>query len=503
MSYRVDSYGNAYFSAGVSVASIPATTGTQAKVLVPGANGRISSATVAQLITQSGGNLVSSVFGRTGVVTASIGDYNTDQVTEGQAQYFSTSRVRKSIYLTTFNTSGPATYDSSTGILNVPQYVSNSGSGTGGSYVPITRKISINGQTADLSVDRMFSVEEMVYPPIGIPLSNGTSWGASITNNSANWNTAYTDRMKWDGGATELVAATGRTSLGLVIGTDVLAYRTFGTAANSASTDFALAVHSHTIANVTGLQTALDGKEPSIAAGTTSQYWRGDKSFQTLPIYSLPTASTTVLGGVKVDGVTITIDANGVISGANTYVLPTATSTILGGVKIGAGVTITSGVISVSTNYEAPITAGTTLQYFRGDKTFQTLPIYTLAGLGGQAQLNGTGFVKASGTTITYDNSTYYLSSNPSGYISSYTDTNTTYSLTIPVSTTKIRLTGSDASTSDITFTGSGATTITRTSATEFTISSTDTDTNTTYANFTRTVAGLVPNPGGSTTTRY
>lgn len=36
-----------------------------------------------------------------------------------------------------------------------------------------------------------------------------------------------------------------------------------------------------------------------------------------------------------------------------------------------------------------------------------------------QATLNGTGFIKASGTTISYDNSTYYLSSNPSGYISS------------------------------------------------------------------------------------
>lgn len=41
--------------------------------------------------------------------------------------------------------------------------------------------------------------------------------------NVANWDTAYTDRNKWDGGATGLVAATGRTSLGLVIGTDVLA----------------------------------------------------------------------------------------------------------------------------------------------------------------------------------------------------------------------------------------------------------------------------------------
>jgi hypothetical protein len=54
----------------------------------------------------------------------------------------------------------------------------------------------------------------MTYPGAGIPLSNGVAWGTSITNNSANWNTAYTDRLKWDGGATGLVAATGRTSLG-------------------------------------------------------------------------------------------------------------------------------------------------------------------------------------------------------------------------------------------------------------------------------------------------
>lgn len=36
----------------------------------------------------------------------------------------------------------------------------------------------------------------------------------------------------------------------------------------------------------------------------------------------------------------------------------------------------------------------------------------------GTTILNGTGFVKANGTTITYDNSTYYLASNPSGFTS-------------------------------------------------------------------------------------
>ena len=39
--------------------------------------------------------------------------------------------------------------------------------------------------------------------------------GDIITNNSTNWNTAYTDRNKWDGGLTGLVSNTGRISLGL------------------------------------------------------------------------------------------------------------------------------------------------------------------------------------------------------------------------------------------------------------------------------------------------
>ena len=53
-----------------------------------------------------------------------------------------------------------------------------------------------------------------IYPEAGIALSTGTTWTTSITNNSSNWNTAFTDRLKWDGGSTSLVAATGRTSLG-------------------------------------------------------------------------------------------------------------------------------------------------------------------------------------------------------------------------------------------------------------------------------------------------
>ena len=826
--FNTDSFGNVYFPAGVSVASIPATTGTQSRVLVPGPNGRISSASISQLITQSGGNLVSSIFGRTGAVTAAVGDYNTDQVTEGQSLYFSASRARKVLSVTTFNTSGPATYDSSTGIINIPQY--GSGAASPDNFVPLTRKISINGQTADLSVDRMFSVEEMVYPSIGIPVSNGTSWAPSITNNSANWNTAFswgnhanlyplyngtgatgtwvisisgnadtvtngvyttgsysnptwmtsldwskiTDRPTTLSGYGITDAQSALSGTGIVKSTaGTISYLTdnstnWNTAYGwgdhstegyltsftetdpiwtaekvnyytkiqsdarylqsytetdpiwtSEKTNYALKTYVDTsISNLidtapttlntlnelaaalgddanfsTTITTLIGTKEPAITAGTTAQYWRGDKTWQTLPIYTLsglggvptsrtltinsvsydlnadrswtiptyslpiasgtvlggikvgsnlsinattgvldatftytlPTASATVLGGIKV-GSNLSIDANGVLSAGNSYVLPIASPTVLGGIKVGTNLSIdANGVLSstdTNTTYSnftrtvsglVPNPGGsTTNRYLREDGTWVIPPdtdtntwvansvnvagyvaapgavankvwktdgsgnpawrddadtTYTLAGLGGLPLSGGimTGAItlkegvgnglkfpndifggsgdtagmrlisrggesmslevyltndaddwfnisvpnangaKVNGNTIWHAGNLTNLDqlTNGPGYITSYVDTNTTYSLTIPASTTKIRLTGSDASTSDITFTGSGATTITRTSATEFTISSTDTDTNTTYSNFTRTVAGLVPNPGGSTTNRY
>jgi len=43
--------------------------------------------------------------------------------------------------------------------------------------------------------DRINAIVGMSYPDAGIALSTGSAWGTSITNNSANWNTAYTNRI--------------------------------------------------------------------------------------------------------------------------------------------------------------------------------------------------------------------------------------------------------------------------------------------------------------------
>lgn len=71
-----------------------------------------------------------------------------------------------------------------------------------------------------------------------IALTLTAGYSIPTTASQTNWDTAFTDRNKWDGGATGLVAATGRTSLGL------------GTAALNATGDFALTASANTLAGI-------------------------------------------------------------------------------------------------------------------------------------------------------------------------------------------------------------------------------------------------------------
>lgn len=81
--------------------------------------------------------------------------------------------------------------------------------------------------------------------------------------------------------------------------------------------------------------------------------------------YTLPNASVSTLGGIKV-GTNLSIDGDGVLSAASgSYTLPIATGSALGGVKIGSGITITDGVISAPYSYTLPIASGGSLGGFK------------------------------------------------------------------------------------------------------------------------------------------
>ena len=146
--------------------------------------------------------------------------------------------------------------------------------------------------------------------------------------NSTNWNTAYTDRNKWDGGSTGLNAATGRTSLGL------------GSAATSNTSAFLGATAKATDSNL------LDGID-------SSKFLRSDVD----DTFGDATKTLTIQGVVRSNN-------NGNVYGANFNVSTTnkdtaeyaysvdRSGTVVGGITIGGqGVfadTLTVGSASFS-----------------------------------------------------------------------------------------------------------------------------------------------------------
>jgi hypothetical protein len=137
--------------------------------------------------------------------------------------------------------------------------------------------------------------------------------------------------------------------------------------------------------------------------------------------------SITLASGIP-EGTILTVVANGIGGGASkaafSATAPMAYDSNTGVFSMPAATGSQNGYLTSANwttfnNKQNALTLTVTGSSGAASLTGATLniPTYTLAGLGGQAALNGTGFVKISGTTISYDNSTYYLASNPSSYI--------------------------------------------------------------------------------------
>jgi hypothetical protein len=106
-------------------------------------------------------------------------------------------------------------------------------------------------------------------------------------------------------------------------------------------------------------------RSPSLAWIWTPTGWSGlSGAVSGSSSYVLPTASASILGGIKV-GANLSIDGSGILSGAAPYTLPTASASILGGIQVGARLTMTGNTLSADVQTTAP--AGATTQVIFND----------------------------------------------------------------------------------------------------------------------------------------
>ena len=95
--------------------------------------------------------------------------------------------------------------DNTVSALDAASFRTAIGAGTGGGSVT----------SVDMTVPTGLSVSGNPITTAGtLALTFSAGYSIPTTASQANWDTAYSERLQWDGGSTNLVAATGRTSLG-------------------------------------------------------------------------------------------------------------------------------------------------------------------------------------------------------------------------------------------------------------------------------------------------
>jgi hypothetical protein len=132
-----------------------------------------------------------------------------------------------------------------------------------------------------------------------LPGSYGTSGQALITNGAGG--------LSWNDVATTASAVGGDLS-GTIASAEIIS-GAVGSAeiADSSIVDADVATTAAIAqSKIAGLTTDLAAKEPTIAAGTTAQYWRGDKSWQTLNTTAVPEGTNLYFTEARVRGSPLT-----------------------------------------------------------------------------------------------------------------------------------------------------------------------------------------------------
>jgi hypothetical protein len=180
-----------------------AVTGTTTKTLTLNQQ---DGGTITASWTDDNTDAVTSVFGRTGVVTAQSGDYTTTQVTEGTNLYYTDARARAAITLTTTGTSGVSTYIG--GTLNIPNYGSALSA-----YVPYTgATTNVNLGTHTIIAQNASIASTGSGNTATITHSSGSGIALNITK-GGNGEGLYIDKTSGAGNAATIIGTLNATTL--------------------------------------------------------------------------------------------------------------------------------------------------------------------------------------------------------------------------------------------------------------------------------------------------
>lgn len=307
--------------------------------------------------------------------------------------------------LTTTGSSGAATLSSNT--LNIPNYTL---AGLGG--VPTSRTLTINGVSYDLSANRTWSIDSMIYPSAGIAVSTGTAWGTSITDNSTNWNTAYTERIS---------SATAPLS----ISSNVISISQSGAAANGylSSTDWNTFSAKQNALSGTGLVKSTAGVISYITDNSSN--W--NTAYNDIIVSAAVTGTTTKT-------LTLTQQDSGTVTASWTDLGLTSV-----GLSMPSAFTVTNSPLT-SNGTIAVTGAGVASQYVRGDGTLANFPTsggggggvsYYLNGGTSQGTIGGNAYYQMSKSAVVGSNADFSI--NADGYIANFiTDAGDPALLNIP-----------------------------------------------------------------------
>ena len=187
------------------------------------------------------------------------------------------------------------------------QTISSSGGGGGGGGSGTVTSVGLVAPTG-------FSVTGSPVTTSGsITLAFAAGYSLPLDTSQANWNTAFTERLRWDGGSTGLDATTGRASLGLG----------------------SLATQSGTFSGTSSGTNTGDNAVNTLYSGLVSNAnHTGDATGSTVLTLATVNANVGTFGSATAAGV-VTVNAKGLVTGASSATITPAVGNITG---LGTGV---------------------------------------------------------------------------------------------------------------------------------------------------------------------